>query len=66
MIYLKWAKSFKSDSYNFGDDLGPYLVKKLTGDEIKHFKIAYSRIRLTKEIIYKIIKKDIKISDMSD
>lgn len=55
-IYLKWSKSVNNNVYNFGDDLGPYLVGKLSGYEIKNVHFAFSRFQSIKNYLKGIIK----------
>jgi len=55
-IHMKWAKSDDPCFYNFGDDLGPYIVQKLSGAEVKYIYFACSRMYAIKQIAYKLIK----------
>lgn len=41
MIYVKWAK--KEGEYNFGDDLGPYIIENLTNKKINYIEFEGSR-----------------------
>ncbi len=50
-IKLKWAKSDVENKYNFGDDLGPYIINKLSGHEIEYIRFANSRINILKEFL---------------
>jgi len=47
-INLKWAKSENREEFNFGDDLGPYIVSKLSGRPIRYLYYANSRIEISK------------------
>lgn len=55
-INLKWAKSENRDEFNFGDDLGPYIVSKLSGKPIRYLYYANSRIKISKVFLYRLIK----------
>jgi hypothetical protein len=59
-INLKWAKSEKLNKFNLGDDLGPYIIKELSGSRIKYIYYYTGRVRATKSIIYKLLKFDFK------
>jgi len=43
-VYLFWYKK-KEGNGNFGDELGPYLIKKLTGKDVKHVLLPRSGIK---------------------
>lgn len=55
-IRLKWAKDDNSLFHNFGDDLVPYLVKKLSDCEIEYVQFAYSRQKILKIFLVNLYK----------
>lgn len=61
-IFLAWAHS-KSEP-NFGDELGPYILHKVTGMKIIHIPVLNNRLHLLMLIIKRIIT--IKISEAYD
>ena len=54
-INLKWAKDEYNDKFNFGDDLSPYIINKLSGADVRYFRFASSRINTLKDFVNKII-----------
>ena len=54
-IIVKWAKSEDETVFNFGDDVGPYLVSKLSGLEVENIHFAQNRLKsifqMTKHIL---------------
>lgn len=51
MLNIVWAKFEKSNFYNFGDDLTPYLFNKLTDERYRYVKFACTRIQILKQFI---------------
>jgi hypothetical protein len=43
-LYLFWYNK-KEGNGNFGDELGPYIIKKLTGKEVKHVLLPRSGLK---------------------
>jgi pyruvyltransferase len=43
-IYLKWARPLGDTYFNFGDDLNPYLIEKLSGTKTQYIHFAEDRI----------------------
>ena len=56
-VNLKWAKSQKENSFNFGDDLNPYIISKLTGFDVNYIHYANSRINILKEFIKDVLNR---------
>ncbi|MFT3949342.1 MAG: polysaccharide pyruvyl transferase family protein [Agriterribacter sp.] len=54
-INLKWAKSEDDNQFNFGDDLSPYIINKLSGLEVRYFHFANSRINGIKQFVHGIL-----------
>lgn len=50
-IYLKWAKSLQKESFNFGDDLNPYIIEKLSGQKVQYVHFANTRLNIVKQFI---------------
>lgn len=59
-IKLKWYRDKSLKSYNFGDDLAPYLFGKLSGLNVKYVHYANSRINICKQLF-----SDLRTSDFS-
>jgi len=55
-INLKWAKPLNDDYFNFGDDLNPYLIKKLSGSEVRYIHFASDRINIVKQYLSTLSK----------
>lgn len=64
-INLKWAKSDDESKFNFGDDLGPYIISKLSGKDIRYFHFANSRLNTIKEFVYGILHGKFSIKYIS-
>jgi len=62
MLNIVWAKFDKSDQYNFGDDLTPYLFDKLTDEKYRYIKFASTRIQIIKQFISGVLHKKISIN----
>jgi len=45
-IYLGWAHSKNSEHQNFGDELSPYLISKLTKSDVEFIPVLVSRFQL--------------------
>jgi len=50
-INLKWARSLNDEYFNFGDDLNPYIIKKLSGCDVKYIHFGTDRINTIKQFI---------------
>jgi|SaaInlStandDraft_3_1057020.scaffolds.fasta_scaffold14341_2 pyruvyltransferase len=44
-ITVKWAKSEDENIFNFGDDVGPYIVGKLSGLEVENIYFPHNRLK---------------------
>ena len=55
-IKLKWAKN--KNHYNFGDDLSPYLINKLSGIEVEYIMFADSKIKVVRHLLSIIYRGD--------
>ncbi len=55
-INLKWAKPDKSSYFNFGDDVNPYIVEKLSGRKVNYIYFANSRINILKQFLRGLTK----------
>lgn len=55
-INLKWARPLNDDYFNFGDDLNPYIIKKLSGFEIRYIHFATNRINIVKQFLSYLLK----------
>ena len=44
-IVVRWAKSEDENIYNFGDDVGPYVINKLSGLEVENIAFPHNRLR---------------------
>lgn len=62
-MYLFWYKK-KGDNNNFGDELNPYIIKKITGLKIKHLPIADSRYRRIARAFKKISKNQLSFTEL--
>lgn len=65
-INLKWAKSEEINNFNFGDDLGPYIINKLSGIKINYIRFANDRWNVIKEFVIGIINGKISIKYLND
>lgn len=64
-INLYWYKHNKGRG-NFGDELNPYIISKLTGQEINHVEVNYlfdDKLLAVKTLIKALIGKKIRIRD---
>lgn len=50
-INLKWARSLNDEYFNFGDDLNSYIIKKLSGCDVKYIHFGTDRINTIKQFI---------------
>lgn len=50
-INVKWARPLNDDYFNFGDDLNPYLIKKLSGHNVRYVHFATDRINIVKQFL---------------
>lgn len=55
-INLKWAKPLNDDYFNFGDDLNPYIIKKLSGSDVRYIHFATDRINIVKQFLILLSK----------
>lgn len=55
-INLKWAKSEMPNNFNFGDDLSPYIIHKLTGRQVRYIQFANTRANIIKEFLRGIVR----------
>lgn len=55
-IYVSWAKSNNIDVFNFGDDIGPYIVGKLSGLEVRHIAFPSNRFKSIIDYMRTIIR----------
>jgi pyruvyltransferase len=53
-INLKWAKSEDENAFNFGDDLSPYIIRKLSNIEISYIHFAGTRYNITKQFLSRV------------
>lgn len=58
-INLKWARHDRENSFNFGDDLNPYMIEKLSGQKVNYVRFANTRINVFKEFISLLIKGNV-------
>lgn len=65
-IRLKWAKSADGNSFNFGDDLSPYLINKISGLNIDFIYFADSRPKVVRQFLSKIYRKKISYRVFGD
>lgn len=65
-INLKWAKHENTNHYNFGDDLAPYIINKLTGKDVKYFHFANTRINVIKQFLHDLMRGKFSIRYISD
>lgn len=56
-VKMKWAKSDDPNIFNFGDDLGPYIVKRLSGLEIEYIHYATSRRNILRKFLSDIYRR---------
>jgi hypothetical protein len=56
-VKMKWAKSDDPNVFNFGDDLGPYIVKHLSGLEIEYIHYASSRRDILRRFLSDIYRR---------
>lgn len=54
-IYLGWAHSKQSDFKNFGDELSPYIINKLSGLDIFYIPVLVNSFHLLKLIIKRLV-----------
>lgn len=50
-IYLKWARPLNDEYYNFGDDLNPYLIEKLSGQKTVYVHFVRGKVDVLKQYI---------------
>lgn len=50
-IYLKWARPLGDTYFNFGDDLNPYLIEKLSGLKTTYIHFAEARLDSLKQFV---------------
>ncbi len=65
-IVLGWAHAKSGDHQNFGDELSPYIVAKLTGKEVVHMPVVKSRsylflILLKRILLLKVRSTEFKV-----
>lgn len=65
-IYVKWAKSYNDDFFNFGDDLNPYIIEKLSNKKVVYVHFAASRINIIKHLLGLILKLKINTNIIKD
>ncbi|MFT4015908.1 MAG: polysaccharide pyruvyl transferase family protein [Agriterribacter sp.] len=65
-INLKWAKSEDDGKFNFGDDLGPYIINKLSGKEVRYFHFANTRVNSIKQFLHGAFKGRLSLKYTSD
>ncbi|WP_010136852.1 polysaccharide pyruvyl transferase family protein [Ochrovirga pacifica] len=56
-INLKWARPLNDEYYNFGDDLNPYLIEKLSGIKTSYIHFASSKVDVIKQYLL-LLKKN--------
>lgn len=61
-IHLKWARHDSDNSFNFGDDLNPYLIEKLSGQKVRYVRFANTRINAIKEFISILMKGNVNFN----
>ena len=61
-MYLYWYKN-KTGINNFGDDLNPYIIKCLTGQEINYLPIAEPKLVRVLKTIKRLFKKQMTLHD---
>jgi len=67
VIYLRWAKKMDESYYNFGDDLVPYLVSKLSDNcEIVFIRFTRSRFFSIVEFFKGIILRNYGLNVVKD
>lgn len=66
ILKIKWSSDDNSNYFNFGDDLVPYLIKKLSGCEIEHIRYANTRYNIIKLFVKKILQRKFKSTDTKD
>ena len=57
IVKMKWAKSDNPNIFNFGDDLGPYIVKRLSGLDIEYIHYASSRREILRRFLSDIYRR---------
>ncbi|MFC1887840.1 polysaccharide pyruvyl transferase family protein [Candidatus Cloacimonadota bacterium] len=65
VINIYWFRKHKTVS-NFGDELTPYIINKLTCDRIKYFKFAGSRYKIFRKYITGLIKGKYSLVEFKD
>jgi hypothetical protein len=65
-VRLKWAKSIDEKSFNFGDDLSPYLINKISGLSIDYISFADSRPKVIRHFLSVIYRKNFSILVLKD
>jgi pyruvyltransferase len=60
-INIKWAKPLNDDYFNFGDDLNPYIIKKLSGSDVRYIHFATDRINIVKQFFCYFLENRTKI-----
>lgn len=63
-IYVKWYKDDNPNMFNFGDDLGPYIISKLSGEKVFNVPYANSRIKVLWQGIIQLKKRGITICEI--
>lgn len=66
MLNIVWAKFEKTHTYNFGDDLTPYLFSKLTDEKFRYIKFANSRFQITKQFINGVLRGKFSLLYLKD
>jgi pyruvyltransferase len=56
-VKMKWAKSDDPNVFNFGDDLGPYIVKHLSCLKIEYIHYAMSRRKILRKFLSDIYRR---------
>jgi pyruvyltransferase len=55
-VKMKWARSENPNIFNFGDDLGPYIVHHLTGSDVHYIHYASNRINVVRKFLSDIYR----------
>jgi hypothetical protein len=56
-VKMKWARSDDPKIFNFGDDLGPYIVHRLSGLEIDYIHYATGRRYILRKFLSDIYRR---------
>lgn len=64
-IYLRWSKIMNESYHNFGDDLSPYIVNRLSGKDIFFVRFANERFIVLYRFFIGIIKGKYRINDIN-